>query len=123
MRDPKRYELYRVEREIQIHGNMFTVLRDVLDQRGEKTGKTEIKNVVKGLYHVSMGYVRETIADGTITKERGEPKVLVTFEDSKKVFGGDIFEINNKRYVVSDINNIQEYNIVCDISLKEVLHG
>lgn len=123
MRDKKEYDLYRIKREIDVNGGRYNVFNVLKDKRGEYTGDTEFKSAVSGIFHVSKGYVNTKVGESTKTVTKGQPKLLVMFEDAKRIGVGDLVEVNKSRYVVSDINNIQEYNVVCDLSLEVVLYG
>ena len=97
-------ELHKVLREIQMHGTEYTFFRKKVDKYGEPT-KEEPEQIanVKGLFHVSKGYI--------------------THENIGEIKTEDFFVINGNKYKVVEKNNIQEYNIVTDISLELVLDG
>ena len=48
---------------------------------------------------------------------------MVAHENTGEIQTDDFFIINGNRYKVVEKNNIQEYNIVTDISLELVLDG
>lgn len=115
-------ELHKVLREIQIHGTEYTFFRKKVDKYGEPT-KEEPEQIVKaqGLFHVSKGYVTQNIQDGTKTHSKGQPMLMVAYENVGEIKTDDFFITNGNRYKVVEKNNIQEYNIVTDISLELVL--
>lgn len=117
-------ELHKVLREIQIHGTEYIFLRKSVDGYGESM-KEEPKQVVKtqGLFHVSKGYITQNIQDGTKTHSKGQPMLMVAYENTGEIQTDDFFVINGNTYKVVEKNNIQEYNIVTDISLELVLNG
>lgn len=117
-------ELHKVAKEISWHGTTYDLFRDKTDKYGEPT-KEEPEKVatICGLFHVSKGYITENIQDGTRTHSKGQPMLLVAYEDSENIQNGDFLEINKNKYKVIEKNNIQEYNIVTDISLELVLNG
>lgn len=117
-------ELYKVLREIQIHGTEHTFFRKKVDNYGEPT-KEEPEQIanVKGLFHVSKGYITQNIQDGTKTHSKGQPMLMVAHENIGEIKTEDFFVINGNKYKVVEKNNIQEYNIVTDISLELVLDG
>ena len=117
-------ELHKVLREIQIHGTEHTFLRKSVDGYGEPM-KEEPKQVVniQGLFHVSKGYITQNIQDGTKTHSKGQPMLMVAYENTGEIQTDDFFVINGNTYKVVEKNNIQEYNIVTDISLELVLNG
>lgn len=117
-------ELHKVLREIQVHGTEYTFLRKKVDKYGEPT-KEEPEQIanVKGLFHVSKGYITQNIQDGTKTHSKGQPMLMVAHENIGEIKTEDFFVINKNKYKVVEKNNIQEYNIVTDISLELVLDG
>lgn len=117
-------ELHKVLREIQIHGTEYTFFRKKVDNYGEPT-KEEPEQIanVKGLFHVSKGYITQNIQDGTKTHSKGQPMLMVAHENIGEIKTEDFFVINGNKYKVVEKNNIQEYNIVTDISLELVLDG
>ena len=49
--------------------------------------------------------------------------LLAKYNDTLEISQGDYIHINEKKYVVNEINNIMELGIVSDISLEVVLDG
>lgn len=117
-------ELHKVLREIQMHGTEYTFFRKKVDKYGEPT-KEEPEQIanVKGLFHVSKGYITQNIQDGTKTHSKGQPMLMVAYENIGEIQTDDFLIINENTYKVVEKNNIQEYNIVTDISLELVLDG
>ena len=117
-------ELHKVLREIQIHGTEYTFFRKKVDKYGEPTKEEREKvSTIRGLFHVSKGYITENIQEGTRTHSKGQPMLLVAYVETENIQNGDYLEINQNKYKVVEKNNIQEYNIVTDISLELVLNG
>lgn len=118
-------ELHKVLREIQIHGTEYKFFRKKVDKYGEPIKKEEPEQIanVKGLFHVSKGYITQNIQDGTKTHSKGQPMLMVAYENTGEIQTDDFFIINGNIYKVVEKNNIQEYNIVTDISLELVLNG
>ena len=116
-------ELHKVSQEIRIHGNDYNVYRKELDKYKEPTGKEIKVTQIKGLYHITKGYVTETAQDGTRTHLKGQPMLLCKHEEIKDIQNGDYIRINQNAYKVIDKNNIQEYNIITDISMELMLNG
>ena len=119
-----RMELHKVLREIQIHGTEYTFFRKKVDKYGEPT-KEEPEKIgnVRGLFHVSKGYITQNIQDGTSVHSKGQPMLMVAYENVGEIKTDDFFITNGNKYKVVEKNNIQEYNIVTDISLELVLDG
>ena len=116
-------ELRKVKREILIHGSNVIVKRSVLDDYKESTGQEENVTTVRGLFHITKGYVNNTNGDSGKVRTKGQPMLLLLYDDSKQIKNDDFVIINNKKYKVTHISNIQEFNIVSDLSLELILDG
>lgn len=123
MIDRMAIELYKVKREINMHGSEYVVQRYETDSRGESTNIRQDVKSIRGLFHIVKGYIRETRSDAVHIHSKGQPKLLVLWEDIEDIKQDDIIIINQKEYKVIEVNNIEEYNIVCDISLEVVIDG
>lgn len=115
-------ELHKVTREIATHGKNYTFLRDKVDKYGE-TIDDEIETVctANGIFHTSKIYVSKVAKDATTSHTKGSPMLMLRYADSYGIKQNDYVFINNKKFKVVDVNDIQEYNIVVDISLDEVI--
>lgn len=116
-------ELYKVKREIQLHGEEYTVYKQKTDKYGETTSDIEEIQKVSGLFHITKGYTTQTISDGTKIRAKSQPMLMVCMEGSEKIENGMFVMINDNRYNIVDKNNIQEYNMVVDLSLELVQNG
>lgn len=115
-------ELHKVVREINTHGGTYVFKRNKKDEYGEPTGEETISSV-RGLFHIEKGHLTKSISDGTYTHSKGSPMLMVEHDELSEIRIGCYTEINGKRYNVTGVNNIFEYNIVDDISLEEALNG
>lgn len=116
-------ELNKVKREIKTHGRSYAVKRIVLNKYGEDTDEQEEITEIQGLFHTEKGYITKSISDGSKTHSKGQPKLMVAYDDSVLIKNDDTIQINENTYKVIEKNNIQEFNIVCDISMELVLNG
>lgn len=112
-----------VEREIARNGSTYTVKRNKVDKYGEPTQEVEEVTTLRGLFHISKGFVIKNTSDGSQTKTKGQPMILALWEECETIQNGDFVVINGNTYKVTDKNNIEEYNIIADISLEVVLSG
>ena len=94
----KSIELYKVKREIKMHGSEFTVKRNKIDEYKEPTGKPEIITAFRGLFHITKTFQTRTVEDGTVTRTKGQPMVLADYSDVKEIHNGDIIEYNGLVY-------------------------
>lgn len=116
-------ELYKVKREIQMHGEEYTVYKQKTDKYGEITSDIEEIQKVSGLFHITKGYTTQTVSDGTKVRAKSQPMLMVCMEGSEQIENGMFVMINDNRYNIIDKNNIQEYNMVVDLSLELVQDG
>lgn len=116
-------EWWKIKREIETHGNCYDIYRNVLDEYGEATGKSVKITTIQGLFHISGSYVSRETKEGTETRTKRSPMLLCLWEDTEEVQNKDIVVINNQKFIIINKRNINEYNIVCDMSLEEVLNG
>lgn len=112
-----------VEREIIRNGSVYTVKRNKVDKYGEPTQEVEEITTLRGLFHISKGFVTKNTSDGSRTKTKGQPMILALWKECETIQNGDFVVINDNIYKVIDKNNIEEYNIIADISLEVVLDG
>lgn len=110
-----------VEREIVRNGSTYTVKRNKVDKYGEPTQEVEEVTTLRGLFHISKGFITKNTSDGNQTKTKGQPMFLALWEECKTIQNGDFVVINGNTYKITDKNNIEEYNIIADISLEVVL--
>ena len=110
-----------VKREIARKGSTYTVKRNKVDKYGEPTQEVEEVAALRGLFHISKGFVTKNTSDGSQTKTKGQPMILALWKECKTIQNGDFVVINGNTYKITDKNNIEEYNIIADISLEVVL--
>ena len=110
-----------VEREISRNGSTYTVKRNKVDKYGEPTQEVEEVTTLCGLFHISKVFVTKNTSDGSQTKTKGQPMILALWEECETIQNGDFVVINGNIYKITDKNNIEEYNIIADISLEVVL--
>lgn len=119
------YELNIIKRELLTHGEKFLVRREKLDKYGESTGEYEDIKEICGLYHVEKGYVTREKSDSATVASKGQPKLLILFEDSDRIKKGDIVRPvasflmkSGSVYTVNDVDNVGGLNVVSDLSLE-----
>lgn len=117
-------ELNKVLREIKVHGMDYTFFKRMSDEYGEPIqDKIEVVALKKGLFHISKGFISKKVSDGTSVHGKGQPKLLMSFDDSKEINIDDFFRTSGNIYRVVEKNNIQNYDIVTDLSLELVING
>ncbi len=121
-----KFEAYKIKRELKKSGSDFKFIRanrndfgEPIDNKGESIGK------IKGLYHEQNSNVKITLGDTTQYRTKKIPMILCLYEDvnSLNLMVDDIVEINSKKFKVTGVINIQEWNIISDISLEVIDNG
>lgn len=121
----KQFEAYKIRREIKRSGETYTFMRPVLNEFGEPSGDEIEVGSLRGLYHEQ--YERDSnirLMTGNTTQIRTKklPMILCIYEDAKtlNLQLGDKLYLNDKIFKVVSLVNIQEWNIIGDLSLEEV---
>ena len=119
-----RFEAYKVQRLITRNGKNFDFFRPGINDVGESTPidfeGTPIASV-EGVYHESTFRftIEMKMTDTTQTRSKKMPMVLCLWSDEAKSLQiGDVTIINGRKFKVVAITNVQEWNIICDISLE-----
>lgn len=131
----KRFALYQVKREIKRNGTKMQFLRSQFNEFGEPIGLQPFHEYT-GLYHEHAPHMSDTFRiltgqQSSTTRTEKYPQLLVPYEDFyfkenpndvgyKSVEIGDVVFWNKKRLKVTGIFNIQEWNMLMDISFEEV---
>lgn len=121
----KRFEAYKVKREIKKSGTEYIFIRHEPNEFGEPTSDTITLGSIKGLYHEQNSNVAVTTGDTTQVRTKKIPMVLCLWDDvsSMVLKVGDVTKIGGKAFKVTGVVNIQEWGIIADISLEIVDNG
>ena len=121
----KNFEVYKVKRELKRSGIEYELKRPELNEFKEPTGVLVSVGKFLGLYHEQNGYVKITTKDAAQTRSKKVPMILCLYEDiaSFLIEVGDIVIINKKTFKVTGVINIQEWNLIMDISLEAIDNG
>lgn len=118
-----KFEAYKLRRELKRIGKEYEFKRAKLNDFKEPTKEDEFAGKLLGLYHEQNSNVSITTGDTTQTRTKKVPMILCLYEDATFLKIGDKVEINSKTFKVTGIVNIQEWNIIADISLEVVDDG
>lgn len=116
-----RFEAYKIRRELKRSGITYEFKRFEKNKFGERQKDNVIKAYkLKGLYHEQNGYITNTTGDAAQTKTKKTPMLLCLYEDVTSVGleKGDVIKLNGKTLKVNGVVNVQEWNIIADISLE-----
>lgn len=120
-----RFEAYKIKREIVRSGKSFRIFRHDKNEFGEDLKEPFQIGEITGIYHEQNSNIQ--IVSGETTRNRIEkiPMILCLFDEIKSlgIKPDDFIFINDKRYDITGIVNIQEWSIIADISLEVVDNG
>ena len=118
----KQLEVYKIRREIRRSGETYTFMRPSLNEFGEPSGDETEVGSLRGLYHEQNSNVQLTTGDTTQIRTKKLPMILCIYEDAKtlNLQLGDKLYLNDRILKVVSLVNIQEWNIIGDLSLEEV---
>lgn len=118
-----KFEAYKLRRELKRIGKEYEFKRAKLNKFKEPTSESVSAGKLMGLYHEQNSHVSVTTGETTQTRTKKTPMILCLYEDAKTLKLGDTVKINSKELKVTGIVNIQEWNIIADISLEVVDDG
>ena len=116
------FEAYKIKRELKRSGIDYEFKRFGVNDFGEPVGEPTVVGTIRGLYHEQNSSVQVTTGDTTQVRTKKIPMILCLYEDAASLVlqVGDELKINNKTLKVTGMVNIQEWNIIADISLEVV---
>lgn len=116
------FEAYKIKRELKRSGIDYEFKRFSVNNFGEPVGEPIVVGTIRGLYHEQNSSVQVTTGDTTQVRTKKIPMILCLYEDAASLVlqVGDELKINNKTLKVTGVVNIQEWNIIADISLEVV---
>lgn len=116
------FEAYKIKRELKRSGIDYEFKRSSVNDFGEPVGESIVVGTIRGLYHEQNSSVQVTTGDTTQVRTKKIPMILCLYEDAASLVlqVGDELKINNKTLKVTGVVNIQEWNIIADISLEVV---
>lgn len=118
-----KFEAYKIRRELKKVGKEYTFKRVKKNAFKEPTNEDDVVIKLIGLYHEQNGNISMMTGETTQTRTKKIPTILCLYEDAKPLKVEDIVEINSKKFKITGIVNIQEWNIITDISLEVTDNG
>ena len=120
-----KFEAYKIKRELKRSGIEYEFKRFKKNIFDESTDEFEAVGTLKGLYHEQSSGIQITTSDATQVRSKKIPMILCLYENTASLAlqVGDFVKINARTFKVTGIINIQEWNIISDISLEVVDSG
>lgn len=120
----KKFESYKIKRELKRSGVKYTFSRFTENKFGERSDTPIEVGTFIGLWHEENSYIEIYGTEGNRTRNDKLPKILCLWDEvSGNLQVDDFIIVNGKTFKVTGITNVQEWNIVCDISLEMVDNG
>lgn len=114
-----KFELYKFKRELRRYGKTYIVYRNSVNEFKERVKGDYIQvTEITGIYHESNNYIKQNISEGSVINVKKIPMLLVESEKVNNIKINDMIFINDIEYRVTGITNIQNWNILSDISLE-----
>ena len=124
-----KFEAYKLKRELKRIGKDYEFKREKLNKFKEPTDNPSVVGVIRGIYHESSRNPRGNIEINTVEttqyRTRRTPMILCLYEDAEALglHVGDKVTINSRVMKVTGVVNVQEWDIIADISLEVVDYG
>lgn len=121
-----KFEAYKIKRELKRSGVIYEFKRPKKNDFNEPTKESDVVGKITGLYHEQNFHVQITTGNSqnntAQVRTKKMPMILCLYEDvvPLKLQVGDRVKINSHTFRVVDVANIQEWNIIADISLEVV---
>lgn len=121
----KDFEVYKLKRELKRSGKDYEFVRMVVNKFGEPSDEKESLGILRGIYHEQNQHISVTTGNTTQTRTKKVPAILCLYEDAASLTLkiGDRVRLNEKPMIVTGIVNIQEWNLIADVSLEVVDDG
>lgn len=117
-----KFEVYKIQRELNRSGIVVDFLRQETNKFKEPVGEPKKIGSILCIYHEQNGRIKISTGDTTQVRTKKVPMLLCLHSDVSKinVQVGDQIKLNGKTFNVTGVTNIQEWNLVADISLEVV---
>ncbi len=122
----KKLEAYKIKRELKRSGIEYEIIRAGTNPFGEPDASyQETIGVINGLYHEESVNIQVVTGDTTQVRTKKSPMILCTYEDAAYIDLkiNDLIVINEKTFKIVGFKNIQEWNLLADISLEVLDDG
>lgn len=120
-----KFEEYKLSRELRRSGKPYEFSRHKLNEYGEPLPEKTIIGGLVGLYHESTSYIYLSVSNATQSQTKKVPQILCLYGavSALGIKANDKVVVNGKEHRVTGIDNVQEWNIIADISLELIVDG
>lgn len=119
------FEAYKIKRELKRSGIDYEFKRSNVNDFGEPVPDDKVVGKVNGLYHEENSNIQIQAGDAVQYRTKKIPMILCLYEEVKELGlkPGDFVCIGKEKYKVTGFVDIQNWNIVADISLEVIDSG
>lgn len=116
----KKFEAYKIKREIKRSGNEYEIYRHAKNEFGEPVSDEQYVGKISAIYHEENSNIQITTGDTTQVRTKKIPMLLCLYDEfaETRFEVGDFVLINGKKFKITGIVNIQEWSIIGDVSLE-----
>lgn len=114
------FERHKLTRFIQTHGQAYTFTGCEKNEFGEP-GEGMAPLEVKGVFHESHEYISQSSADASTVVSKLSSWIMCLMEDTKKLQKGMVVTLGGKDYQLVGFRDVQNFGVVCDLSLELIL--
>lgn len=120
-----KFEVYKIKRELKRSGRDYEFTRPKANDFGEPSDEEEVIGILRGLYHERSEHIMVSMSDTTQVRTKKVPSILCLYEDATPLalVIGDRVKLNGKVMKVTGVVDIQEWNLIVDVSLEVVDNG
>lgn len=108
----------KIKRQLQCNGQEFSFTRFEVDEFNQISSERKSTLTLRGLFHTTNGYVKEGATEGARIRSKPQPMILTLYAEGQKVQRDDEVEIRGRRYKVIQSTDVNNFGVVCDISLR-----
>ena len=118
------FERRKLEKELQRHGKEFVFLRKKENQYGEAVGDENVVTKILGLFHEQSVVSQLNTVESMQYRTKKTPMILCLYSrEIEKIKLGDYVLFNGKKFNFVSTENINEWNLIADVSLELVDNG
>lgn len=118
------FERRKLEKELQRNGKTFVFLRKKENQYGEPVNDEIVVTKILGLFHEQSVVSQLNTVEGMQYRTKKTPMILCLYsKEIEKIKLGDYVLFNGKKFNFVSTENINEWNLIVDISLELVDNG
>lgn len=120
-----KFESYKLTRELKRSNKEYEFVRSKVNAFGEPINEAMTVGRFKGIYHEENSNIQITEGETIRIRTKKIPMILCLYDDvvSLGLAIDDKTTINSRTFKVTGIVNIQEWNIIADVSLEVIDDG